>query len=147
MPFRSSTVIGPPNVSDITFQNAIPIIITTHAIFKSTVMDASGRMEAAFVFGNNFWLGSKSSCARITDPHPVRLDPRYQRSMLANLTAITAPMSITYRMVYAKHFSPLQYDLKIYDKVSESDPVPVPITIIRKWVIEKGKGGAGGARN
>lgn len=125
VPFRS-TVIGPPNVCDITFQNANQII-TTHAIFKSTVMDASGRMEAAFVFGNNFWLGSKSSCARVTDPHPVRLDPRYQRSMLANLTAITAPMSITYRMVYAKHFSPLQYDLKIYDKVSKSDPVAVPI--------------------
>lgn len=83
-------------------------------------MDASGRIEAAFVFGNNFWLGSKSSCARVNDPHRVRTDPRYQRNTLDNLTAIVAPMSITYRMVYAKHFSPLQYDPKIYDKVSSS---------------------------
>lgn len=81
-------------------------------------MDASGRIDAAFVWGNNFWLGSKSSCARVTDPHPVRVDPRYPRNTLANLTAIVAPIPITYRMIYAKHFSPLQHDPKIYDKVS-----------------------------
>lgn len=48
-------------------------------------------------------------------------------------------------MVYAKHFSPLQYDLKIYDKVSKSDPVAVPI--LGSGVIRKGKGDAGGAFN
>lgn len=81
-------------------------------------MDASGRIEAAFVWGNNFWLGSKSGCARATDPHPVRVDYRYERSTMRNLTSIVAPISITYRMIYAKHFSPLQFDPKIYDKVS-----------------------------
>lgn len=81
-------------------------------------MDASGRIEPAFVWGNNFWLGSKSSCARVHDPHPVRVDRRYHRNTMSNLTAIVAPMPITYRMVYAKHSSPLQYDPKIYDKVS-----------------------------
>lgn len=87
-------------------------------------MDASGRIDTAFVWGNNFWLGSKSSCARVSDPHPVRVDTRYHRNTLPNLTEIVAPISITYRMIYAKHFSPLQYDTKIYDKVSsaKSDP-------------------------
>lgn len=81
-------------------------------------MDASGRIDAAFVFGNNFWLGSKSSCARVTDPHPVRVDSRYARNTARNLTSVISPIPITYRMIYAKHFSPLQYDTKIYDKVS-----------------------------
>lgn len=90
-------------------------------IYSFAVMDASGRIDAAFVYGNNFWLGSKSSCARVSDPHPIRVDNRYPRYTLPNLTDIVAPISITYRMVYAKHQSPLQFDPKLYDKVSSRE--------------------------
>lgn len=95
-------------------------------------MDASGRIDTAFVWGNNFWLGSKSSCARVTDPHPVRVDQRYSRNTSPNLTSIVSPIPIAYRMIYAKHFSPLQYDTKIYEKVRKRVCV-LNLAMPRNW--------------
>lgn len=90
------------------------------------MVDASGRIDAAFVWGNNFWLGSKSSCARLSDPHRARLDDRYEeRLTLKNLSDIVPPIRMVYRMTYAHHFSTIQFDPQLLDKVRTADLIRV----------------------
>ncbi|XP_059620324.1 nose resistant to fluoxetine protein 6-like [Phlebotomus argentipes] len=84
-------------------------------IWAMKLLDASGRIESGFVWGNNFWLGSKSSCARLARPYPVSLSARFSRNNVPHLTDIAAPIPVIYRVIYVRHSSRLQLDMKILD--------------------------------
>lgn len=83
-------------------------------------MDASGRRGTGFVWGNNFWLGSKKECDIINAPISLYLSQQYAhvRTNYENLTEGESLMPVEYRMVYARHKPKLQIDLRIMDRVS-----------------------------
>ncbi|GAB0098619.1 nose resistant to fluoxetine protein 6-like [Sergentomyia squamirostris] len=89
--------------------------IRAQEIWAMKLLDASGRIESGFVWGNNFWLGSKSSCARLSRPYPISLSDRYPRNSAPHLTDIAAPIPVIYRIIYVRHSSRLQLDMKILD--------------------------------
>lgn len=77
-----------------------------------TAIDSSARLEPEFVYGNNFWFGSAIECATLQSPFHITLDNRFSRIMKADLLNGTAPFDIGYRMIYARHNSPLQVEVE-----------------------------------
>lgn len=84
---------------------------------KHTVFDASGQVAAGFVWGNNYWLGSKKECERVNDPTKVVLSERLAKNHLVNLTEIASPFPVEYKMSWAKHESRWQLDINTFEKV------------------------------
>lgn len=83
------------------------------------MLDASGQIGSGFLWGNNYWLGSKHACQRIRSPVAITLSKDIQKNHIENLTDIIPPMPIIYRVAYAKHYSELQLDISTFEKVSE----------------------------
>ena len=82
------------------------------------MLDASGRPESGFIWGNNYWLGSQFSCDFLQEPPIIHLALNDHRKHYPNLIEITSPISIEYRIFYIKQNSKLQLDLDIFEKVS-----------------------------
>lgn len=80
-------------------------------------MDMSGRPGAGFIWGNNYWLGSKMACEFLNDPPKIYLTPSKSRRSLENITDISSPIKVSYRMFFANHHSTLQFDADIFNKV------------------------------
>lgn len=81
------------------------------------MLDASGHIGSGFVWGNNYWLGSKHACQRIQTPTSLSLSNQYAKNHMINLTDISAPMNVEYRVVYIKHNSKWQLDISTFEKV------------------------------
>lgn len=79
----------------------------------STVVDASAKPASGFVFGNNFWLGSRDQCNNMNKPISSMISNRYERTMILNLLEDFPPFDVELKMAYVLHRSPMQIDLKI----------------------------------
>lgn len=82
------------------------------------MLDASGRPESGFVWGNNYWLGSKAACDTINTPVSLFLSTVNDRLNFKNLTETESTVPVEYRMVYARHYPKFQVDVRIMDRVS-----------------------------
>jgi hypothetical protein len=82
-------------------------------------LDASGNKGPGFVLSNTYWLGSRLTCDSIGQGYKITLSDRLQRNTVPDLLAANAPISVQFRMVYAKHSSPWQVDLKFIEEVSD----------------------------
>lgn len=92
-----------------------PVFFLFH--FEFIVLDASGQVAAGFVWGNNYWMGSKKECERVNDPTKVVLSERLAKNHLINLTEIASPFPVQYKMTWAKHESRWQLDINTFEKV------------------------------
>ncbi|KAH8371386.1 hypothetical protein KR093_007149 [Drosophila rubida] len=77
------------------------------------VLDASGSKRAGFTFGQNYWLGSRETCVAVQRPVGVTLSKSYERVMHYGLITQQAPFAMDYRVVYLRHNSPWQVELKV----------------------------------
>uniref|UniRef100_A0A1A9WWG1 Nose resistant-to-fluoxetine protein N-terminal domain-containing protein n=1 Tax=Glossina brevipalpis TaxID=37001 RepID=A0A1A9WWG1_9MUSC len=77
------------------------------------VLDASGTKPSGFVFGQNFWLGSREGCGAVRRPLGITLSANFHRIMHNSLISEIAPFEVDYRVVYLKHNSPWQIELKV----------------------------------
>uniref|UniRef100_A0A1A9ZAU2 Nose resistant-to-fluoxetine protein N-terminal domain-containing protein n=1 Tax=Glossina pallidipes TaxID=7398 RepID=A0A1A9ZAU2_GLOPL len=77
------------------------------------VLDASGTKPPGFVFGQNFWLGSREGCGAVRRPLGITLSANFPRIMHNTLISETAPFEVDYRVIYLKHNSPWQVELKV----------------------------------
>jgi hypothetical protein len=77
-------------------------------------LDSSGRLESGFLLGNNHWLGSEKGCQSVKAPLYVTLSNRFERLMKPDLIRSTAPFEMDYRIVFAKHYSPWQIEIKFH---------------------------------
>ena len=80
-------------------------------------MDASGHPTTGFVWGNNYWLGSREHCRLLNEPRKVYLMNIDNRISHPGLTEAGPPMPVEYRMFYVNHISKMQLDLHILNKV------------------------------
>lgn len=78
------------------------------------VLDSSGHDESGFLLGNNHWLGSRKGCDSVKAPLHVTMSDRFERLMKPDLIHDTAPFDMNYRVVYAKHYSPWQIEVKFH---------------------------------
>uniref|UniRef100_A0A336KVN6 CSON000342 protein n=1 Tax=Culicoides sonorensis TaxID=179676 RepID=A0A336KVN6_CULSO len=80
------------------------------------LIDASGRHESGFVWGNNYWTSSKELCQVLNEGSTIHLSARYHRNNHANLSSSKPPFSVNYQVVHVRHSSLYQIEQKIYDK-------------------------------
>jgi hypothetical protein len=77
------------------------------------VLDASAKPVSGFLVGNNFWLGSQATCNYANKKISIELSDRFQRNAKSNLFSDIAPFEVEWKMIYAKHSSPLQGSCKV----------------------------------
>lgn len=81
-------------------------------MFYKKVLDSSGQSGSGFLLGNNHWLGSTKGCESVKEPLYITLSDRFERLMKPDLIYDTAPFEVDYRVVYTKHHSPWQVEIK-----------------------------------
>lgn len=81
------------------------------------MLDASGRTEGGYVWGNNFWVGSYRGCVLLNEPRKIHLALNDALKNYKNLTDVQSPMPVQYRMFYVNHDSMLQLDIDLFNKV------------------------------
>uniref|UniRef100_A0A182NT32 Uncharacterized protein n=1 Tax=Anopheles dirus TaxID=7168 RepID=A0A182NT32_9DIPT len=64
------------------------------------------------MWGHNHWIGSEKGCESTRSPLSITLSDRYRRNMKRNLVTALAPFELDYRIVFAKHQSAWQVDVK-----------------------------------
>ncbi|XP_037954991.1 nose resistant to fluoxetine protein 6-like [Teleopsis dalmanni] len=77
------------------------------------VLDASGTKPSGFVFGQNFWLGSRESCNAAQNPVSITLSKNFERVMHFGIITERAPFDMNYGVVYLRHNSPWQVEIKL----------------------------------
>ncbi|EDW34984.1 GL20075 [Drosophila persimilis] len=77
------------------------------------VLDASGTKPSGFVFGQNYWLGSRAACEGVQRPVGITLSRNYERVMHYSILTQSAPFDMDYRMIYLRHSSPWQVEIKL----------------------------------
>lgn len=84
--------------------------VDNNELWAIKVRDASGKSGSNFLWGNNFWLGNEKACEFLNYPeerYAVAINPRrsYQ-----NTVGLISKIPLEYRMFYASHTSPIQFD-------------------------------------
>lgn len=118
---RSSVIYGLTEVANTSNVNAVCHAqlkhvqrgILTKQPWAMKVLDASGSKSSGFVFGQNYWLGSQESCRSVQRPVGVTLSKNYERVMHYGLLTQQAPFDMDYRVVYLRHNSPWQIEIKV----------------------------------
>ncbi|XP_034483397.1 nose resistant to fluoxetine protein 6 [Drosophila innubila] len=77
------------------------------------VLDASGTKPSGFVYGQNYWLGSREACKGVQSPVGITLSKNFDRVMHYGLITQQAPFDMDYRVVYLRHNSPWQVEIKL----------------------------------
>jgi len=81
------------------------------------VLDSSGDFKSGYLYGNNFWLGSRNQCLDTMNPLLIP-----ERKMLNNTHRDTQkeipPFQINYFVAHFKHNSILQYHVNLFHEVS-----------------------------
>ncbi|XP_017077650.1 nose resistant to fluoxetine protein 6 [Drosophila eugracilis] len=77
------------------------------------VLDASGTKPSGFVFGQNYWLGSREACRGVQRPVGITLSRNYERVMHYSILTQRAPFGMDYRVIYLRHQSPWQVEIKV----------------------------------
>ncbi|XP_037717155.1 nose resistant to fluoxetine protein 6 [Drosophila subpulchrella] len=77
------------------------------------VLDASGTKPSGFVFGQNYWLGSREACHGVQRPVGITLSRNYERVMHYSILTQSAPFGMDYRVIYLRHRSPWQVEIKV----------------------------------
>lgn len=96
------------------FSHFLPLRLLLRPLLTLTVLDASAQIGSGFLLGNNHWLGSRRGCESVNTAFHVTLSDRFERLMKPDLLYDIAPFDVDYRMVYAKHRSPWQIEIKFH---------------------------------
>lgn len=97
--------------------NLINLGIRNEEEWAVKVRDASGKSSSGFIWGNNFWLGHHHYCNLMNNPPKIPLEPTGTRRMYENSTSIASKVPVDYRMFYASHMSPVQFDTELFEFV------------------------------
>ena len=80
------------------------------------VLDSSGEKKSGFMIGNNNWIGSREQCYYTNNIIPITINKqpgRFNRTMKPDLFHNIAPFQMTFKIVHAQHYSPLQVQYKV----------------------------------
>ncbi|CAG5095629.1 Similar to nrf-6: Nose resistant to fluoxetine protein 6 (Caenorhabditis elegans) [Cotesia congregata] len=79
------------------------------------ILDSSGEPKSGFIYGNNFWLGSKSQCLDLENTKPLELDPVFLKSVskYRNIDEEFPPFHLNYFIAHFYHNSTHQYQCRL----------------------------------
>ncbi|KAG5322398.1 NRF6 protein, partial [Pseudoatta argentina] len=82
-------------------------------------LDSSGELKPGFLYGNNFWLGSRSQCFDIMNKAPLQLAKRYilNNTRYRDPQDEFPPFQLNYFVAYIRHNSTLQYHINMLTEV------------------------------
>ncbi|KYN15551.1 Nose resistant to fluoxetine protein 6, partial [Trachymyrmex cornetzi] len=83
--------------------------------FCVQALDSSGELKSGFLYGNNFWLGSRSQCLDIMNRTPFELAKRYilNNTRYRDPQNEFPPFQLNYFVAHIRHNSTLQYHINI----------------------------------
>ncbi|KAL7737376.1 hypothetical protein ACLKA6_012986 [Drosophila palustris] len=118
---RSSVIYGLTEVANTSNVNAVCNAQLKHVQrgilnkqpWAMKVLDASGSKSSGFIFGQNYWLGSREVCRSVQRPVGITLSRNYERVMHYGLITQQAPFDMDFRVVYLRHSSPWQVEIKV----------------------------------
>lgn len=110
--------------------------IKNNEIWAIKVRDASGKSSADFIWGNNFWLGSEKACEFLNHPKKIPQVATKTRRSGENVTLIASKVPVEYRMFYATHTSPIQFDTETYRYVGLQIGICFPKSCEESEIIE-----------
>ncbi|XP_063985801.1 nose resistant to fluoxetine protein 6-like [Diachasmimorpha longicaudata] len=92
--------------------------VDNRKLWSLRMLDASGAPNPGFVYGNNFWVGSKTQCLDTANPEPVVLNPRYMENitLYRNPEEEVPPYPVNYFAVQLSHNSTVQYQNRLLDE-------------------------------
>ncbi|XP_043488914.1 nose resistant to fluoxetine protein 6-like [Polistes fuscatus] len=84
-------------------------------LWSLKVIDASGEPKAGFIYGNNYWLGSKSQCEDAGNRNPFLLSEEILRnnSRFRHIEDEFPPFEVKFFVAYFQHNSTLQYHIVV----------------------------------
>ncbi|XP_011705541.1 PREDICTED: uncharacterized protein LOC105460740, partial [Wasmannia auropunctata] len=86
-------------------------------LWSLKVLDSNGRYKPGFVYGNNYWLGSRSQCTDTTNRIPLQISKQILNTTLYhNLQNEFPPFEINYFAVHFRHNSTIQYHMNIFNE-------------------------------
>ncbi|XP_018404669.1 PREDICTED: nose resistant to fluoxetine protein 6 [Cyphomyrmex costatus] len=76
-------------------------------------LDSSGNLKSGFLYGNNFWLGSRSQCFDIMNRAPFEFAKRHilNNTRYRDPQKEFPPFELNYFVAYLRHNSTLQYHI------------------------------------
>ncbi|XP_034659704.1 nose resistant to fluoxetine protein 6 [Drosophila subobscura] len=119
---RTSVIFGltkvPANDSQVSAQcqgqlRQVQRGILTKQPWAMKVLDASGTKPSGFVYGQNYWLGSREACRGVQRPVGITLSQNFERVMHYGIITQQAPFDMDYRVIYLSHSSPWQVEIKL----------------------------------
>ncbi|KAL6264246.1 hypothetical protein P5V15_004334 [Pogonomyrmex californicus] len=98
------------------FRNAVDQRI----LWGLKVLDSSGVFNSGFLYGNNYWLGSRSQCLDTMNTAPLEISKR--KKLLLNNTLYHDPQKefpsfeVNYFVAYFRHNSTFQYHVNMFEE-------------------------------
>lgn len=84
------------------------------------MLDSSGGFESGFLYGNTYWLGSRSQCLDTINTAPLQI----AEQKISNITLYRdphkefPPFEINYFVAHLRHNSTLKYYVNVFNEVS-----------------------------
>ncbi|KAG5341008.1 NRF6 protein, partial [Acromyrmex heyeri] len=76
-------------------------------------LDSSGELKSGFLYGNNFWLGSRSQCFDIMNKTPFARQYMLNNTRYRDPQDEFPPFQLNYFVAYIRHNSTLQYHINM----------------------------------
>ncbi|XP_012225930.1 nose resistant to fluoxetine protein 6-like [Linepithema humile] len=89
--------------------------IDQRILWSLKMLDSSGEPKSGFLYGNNYWLGSRSQCYDTMNKYPFELSKRnlLNNSLYRDRQKEYPPFKINYFVAHFKHNSTLQYHVEL----------------------------------
>ncbi|XP_070168478.1 uncharacterized protein [Polyergus mexicanus] len=93
------------------FQNAVDQRI----LWSLKMLDSSGGFKPGFLYGNNYWLGSRSQCLDTMNTAPLEIAERHilNNTIYRDPQKEFPPFEVNYFVSHFTHNSTLQYHMNV----------------------------------
>lgn len=94
--------------------------MTNVFVFYRSVLESSGTPGPGFLYGNNYWLGSRTQChdTMNKDSLQIKEEDLINNTRYRDPQKEFPPFKVHYFAAYIRHNSTLQYHLNIFTEVS-----------------------------
>ncbi|KAL0106558.1 hypothetical protein PUN28_016332 [Cardiocondyla obscurior] len=84
-------------------------------LWSLQMLDSSGNLQSGFLYGNNFWLGSRSQCIDTMNTAPLQISERLSlnSTLHRNPQKKIPPFEVNYFVAHFRHNSTFQYHLNL----------------------------------
>ncbi|KYN22734.1 Nose resistant to fluoxetine protein 6 [Trachymyrmex cornetzi] len=84
-------------------------------LWSLRVLDSSGEFQSGFLYGNNYWLGSRIQCFDMMNTAPLQISERHllNNTLYRDPQNEIPPFKVNYFAAHFKHNSTLQYHISL----------------------------------